>query len=94
MSSKSDYLSIASVEMPEEIIEAATNDSLAIFAGAGVSMQPPEGLGSFEELTNTLFNSIDVTNQVELMETSHAKPGWKSLWMYTKTRSTTHARTS
>lgn len=64
MPSKSDYLSIASVEMPEEIIEAATNDSLAIFAGAGVSMQPPESLGSFEELTNTLFNSIDVTNQI------------------------------
>lgn len=64
MSSKSDYLSIASVEMPEEIIEAATNDSLAIFAGAGVSMQPPESLGNFEELTDTLFNSIDVTNQV------------------------------
>ncbi|MDY5004485.1 MAG: SIR2 family protein [Atopobiaceae bacterium] len=64
MSSKSDYLSIASVEMPEEIIEAATSDSLAIFAGAGVSMQPPESLGSFEELTNALFNSIDVTNQV------------------------------
>lgn len=64
MSSKNDYLSIASVEMPEEIIEAATNDSLAIFAGAGVSMQPPESLGNFEELTDTLFNSIDVTNQV------------------------------
>lgn len=64
MSSKSDYLSIAGVEMPGEIIEAATNDSLAIFAGAGVSMQPPESLGSFEELTNALFNSIDVTNQV------------------------------
>lgn len=64
MSSKGDYLSIAGVEMPGEIIEAATNDSLAIFAGAGVSMQPPESLGSFEELTNALFNSIDVTNQV------------------------------
>lgn len=64
MSSKSDYLSIASVEMPEEIIEAATNDSLAIFAGAGVSMQPPESMGNFEELTDTLFKSIDVTNQV------------------------------
>ena len=64
MSSKSDYLSIAGVEMPGEIIEAATNDSLAIFAGAGVSMQPPESLGNFEELTDTLFNSIDVTNQV------------------------------
>lgn len=64
MSSKGDYLSIAGVEMPGEIIEAATNDSLAIFAGAGVSMQPPESLGNFEELTDTLFNSIDVTNQV------------------------------
>lgn len=64
MSSEINCIPIAGVEMPEELIDAAINGSLVIFAGAGVSMQPPEGLGNFKELTDSLFDSIDVTNRV------------------------------
>lgn len=59
MLDKTDCVSIASIEMPEEVIEAASNDKLVVFAGAGVSMQLPEPLDDFKHLTNELFKDID-----------------------------------
>lgn len=64
MSSKSDCIVMAGMKMPEEVIDAAANGRLVIFAGAGVSMQPPENLGNFEELTDDLFRHIDVADRV------------------------------
>lgn len=54
--------------MPKEIIDALTNENFVIFAGAGVSMQPPENLGSFEDLTKSIFNEVDVIHKVKADE--------------------------
>lgn len=64
MRCEDDFCSVADIEMPEKIIDAASNGNLVIFAGAGVSMQKPKPLSDFETLTNSLFKELDITERV------------------------------
>lgn len=45
---------INNIEYPNEIIEAIQNDSLVVFAGAGVSMGLPTGLPNFPDLAKMI----------------------------------------
>ena len=47
-------------EIPQELIEAQDTGQLVIFAGAGVSMNPPSNLPSFDKLAD------DITKDLEL----------------------------
>jgi len=44
-------MKIGPLDFPENLLNALSNDNLAVFAGAGVSMGPPANLPNFEQLT-------------------------------------------
>jgi NAD-dependent SIR2 family protein deacetylase len=45
---------IGQMDVPEPLLEAQRNGSLVVFAGAGVSMTPPSGYPSFEDLARQI----------------------------------------
>ena len=42
------------VDIPDELIQASLSDNLVIFAGAGVSKQPPVGFPGFDDLVKSI----------------------------------------
>lgn len=54
-----DILDVFGVNMPDELSEALLRGSLVIFAGAGVSKQPPCSLCTFEELVEGIADDVD-----------------------------------
>lgn len=57
---------INNIDFPREILEAISNDSLVVFAGAGVSVDAPTNLPDFVGLTKSIANQCGETfNQKE-----------------------------
>lgn len=52
------------VDIPNQLVEASREESLVIFAGAGVSRQNPANLPSFDELINDIKESVDPGNRL------------------------------
>ncbi len=49
---------IQGIEIPDELTEAVEEDRLVVFAGAGVSMQPPDPLPDFTELVENITQAV------------------------------------
>lgn len=49
---------IQGVEIPDELTKAVEEDRLVVFAGAGVSMQPPDPLPDFTELVKDITQAV------------------------------------
>lgn len=49
---------IQGIEIPDELTEAVEEDRLVVFAGAGVSMQPPDPLPDFTQLVEGITQSV------------------------------------
>lgn len=49
---------IQGIEIPDELTEAVEEDRLVVFAGAGVSMQPPDPLPDFTELVEGITQIV------------------------------------
>ena len=52
------------VDIPEELLKASFDGTLVVFAGAGVSMQQPVGLPSFNALLDRVKEAVDLTHKV------------------------------
>lgn len=52
------------IDFPEPIITALKNDTLVVFAGAGVSMGPPANLPSFKVLAETLAEDTEFAHEI------------------------------
>lgn len=46
-------------ELPQELVQAALNGRLVVFAGAGVSMQPKVSLPNFNQLVDAIREEVD-----------------------------------
>nr|HDM59228.1 hypothetical protein [Bacillota bacterium] len=51
---------IKHIELPEELITAQKEGRLVIFAGAGVSMEPPANFPSFKKLAEEIAQRVGV----------------------------------
>ena len=52
------------VDIPDNLVEAAFSNSLVVFAGAGVSMQSPVCLPSFDGLISKIKQAVDPTGKI------------------------------
>lgn len=63
------------VEIPESLVSAAFSGRLVIFAGAGVSMQDPVKLPSFNSLVDRIKKAVDPFDQLRLRRFKMSKGG-------------------
>lgn len=62
-------MNISGVGVPDKLTDALLEGNLVIFAGAGVSMQPPEPLVSFRDLVKGIASDVDPSGRCNsLME--------------------------
>lgn len=58
-------MTINDIRFPNELIDSIHNNTLVVFAGAGVSRGEPTGLPNFEELTNEIALGTGQTRSAE-----------------------------
>lgn len=63
------------VKIPESLISAAFSGRLVIFAGAGVSMQDPVKLPSFDRLVDRIKETVDPFGQLRIRRSEMSKGG-------------------
>lgn len=63
------------VNIPEVLIDAASSGNLVIFAGAGVSMQPPVNLPGFDALVDSLRFKVDPAGRLRNRATAEVRQG-------------------
>ena len=62
-------MNISGVDVPDKLTDALLEGNLVIFAGAGVSMQPPQSLVSFRDLVKDIASDVDPSGKCKsLME--------------------------
>ena len=62
-------MNISGVDVPDKLTDALLEGNLVIFAGAGVSMQPPQSLVSFRDLVKDIAKDVDPSGKCKsLME--------------------------
>jgi hypothetical protein len=53
-------LKLAGIDFPTPLLDALQNDRLVIFAGAGVSVEPPASLPSFIGLVRAIAEACNI----------------------------------
>lgn len=53
------HLDICGIDIPKELNDALAAGKLVVFAGAGVSMQPPHGFRPFDQLVLSIGENVD-----------------------------------
>ncbi|HPQ03177.1 MAG TPA: hypothetical protein PK183_07760, partial [Bacillota bacterium] len=56
---------ISGTDLPEELVSALIDDKLVVFAGAGVSMNPPSNLPGFRNLACQIAREAGVAEPAE-----------------------------
>ena len=82
-------MNISGVAVPDKLTDALLEGNLVIFAGAGVSMQPPQSLVSFRDLVKDIAKDVDPSGKCKsLMEDGEsceaALEGCLKLAMFTR----------
>ena len=60
-------MNISGVAVPDKLTDALLEGNLVIFAGAGVSMQPPQPLTSFRDLVRDIARDVDPSGKCKLL---------------------------